>query len=224
MIYAYTRETPGGKTQKEKIKKEMDLLERECPDEMVIEKAPSRKKKKYDDFRRLFNRLRPGDTLVIPSIDRISHSADDLSGLVAGLLNRGVTLKVLNMGTFDHSPEGVLLQNAVRAFAEFEKAMIVERTQESKAEARKDITYREGRPKKYTRKDLSDALRMLDEGCSFRKVSAATGISVSTLQRARTAEKARRAGDYSMSNAEIREYEAAVAESEQMTLEDLFNG
>ena len=37
------------------------------------------------------------------------------------------------------------------------------------------------------------------------------------------AEKARKNGDYSMTDAEIREYEAAVAESEQMSLEDLFN-
>ena len=51
-----------------------------------------------------------------------------------------------------------------------------------------------------------------------------TGISVSTLSRARNAEKARKSGDYSMSDAEVREYEAAVAKSEQMSLEDLFGG
>ena len=221
-VYAYTRETPGGKTQKEKLKREIELLKNESPDELVIEKA-SAGKKKFDAFRKLFDRLRPEDTLVIPSIDRISHSADDFSGLVAGLANRGVTLRVLNLGTFDHSPEGATLKKAVNAFAEFEKAMIVERTRERKTEARKDVTFREGRPKKYTRKEILDALRMLEEGASYKKVSESTGISVSTLTRARNAEKARKNGDYSMTDAEIREYEAAVAESEQMSLEDLLS-
>ena len=161
MIYAYTRETPGGDTQKEKLKRDEALLKAENPDILVIEKAPNRRKKKFDDFRKIMDVLKPGDTLVVPSFDRISHSADDFSGLLAGLANRGVTLRVLNMGTFDQSEKGTLLRKAVNAFAEFEKAMIVERTQGRKADARNDITYREGRPRKFTRKEVMEALRML---------------------------------------------------------------
>ena len=223
MIYAYTRETPGGDTQKEKLKRDEALLKAENPDILVIEKAPNRRKKKFDDFRKIMDVLKPGDTLVVPSFDRISHSADDFSGLLAGLANRGVTLRVLNMGTFDQSEKGTLLRKAVNAFAEFEKAMIVERTQGRKADARNDITYREGRPRKFTRKEVMEALRMLENGSSYKTVSTQTGISISTLRRARTAERARRSGDYSMTDAEIREYEAAVARSEQMTLGDLMN-
>lgn len=223
MIYAYTRETPGGKAQKEKLNRETSLLELERPDVLIIEKKPNGRRKKFDDFRKMFDALKPGDTLVIPSFDRISHSADDFSGLLAGLTNREVTLRVLNMGTFDQSEKGALLRKAVNAFAEFEKAMIVERTQGRKAEARNDITYREGRPKKFTRKEIMRALRMLENGSSYKTVSTQTGISISTLRRARTAECARKAGDYSMTDAEIREYEAAVARSEQMTLGDLMN-
>lgn len=221
LIYAYTRETP---LLRERLKNETDALKNEHPDELIIEKAPSgRRRGKYDAFRKLFDRLRPGDTLIIPSIDRVSHSADDFSGLVAGLTNRGVTLQVLNLGIFNNTEEGLVLRKAVAAFAEFEKSMIVERTRERKAKAREDITFREGRPKKYTRKEITEAIRMLDEGKSYKRVSSITGISVSTLTRARNAEKARKAGDYSMSDAEIREYEAAVAESEQMTLGDILS-
>ena len=116
-----------------------------------------------------------------------------------------------------------LRQEAVRAFAQFEKAMVVERTQTRKAEVRKDLTFREGRPRKYSRKEISAALRLLEKN-SYKLVSEMTGISVSTLTRARNAEKARKSGDYSMSDAEVREYEAAVSRSEQMTLEDLIGG
>lgn len=220
MIYAYTRETPG-RSGKEKLKKQVSLMEQENPDKVVIEKLPTGKEKKYDVFWKMFHQLKPGDTLVIPSIDRVSHSANDFSGMLAGLLNRGVKVRVLNMGTFDNSTEGMTWQRAIKAFAEFEKAMIVERTQESKAAAREDITFREGRPKKFTRQEISAALKMLEAGNSFREVSKKTGISASTLQRERNAERARRSGNYSMSDAEIREYEAAVAAGEQMTLEEL---
>lgn len=187
---------------------------------MVIDRVPSGKKKKYDGFGKLLVRLRPGDVLIIPSIDRVSHSASDFEGLMAGLLNRGVAIRVLNFGTLDDSPEGRMMQQAVRAFAEFEKAMVVERTQERKTEARKDITFREGRPRKYGWQELSSAVRLL-ETHSYKQVSEMTGISVSTLKRARIAEEARKRGEYSMSDAEVREYEAAVANAEQMTLEDL---
>ena len=101
--------------------------------------------------------------------------------------------------------------------------MVVERTQTRKAEVRKDLTFREGRPRKYSRKEISAALRLLEKN-SYKLVSEMTGISVSTLTRARNAEKARKSGDYSMSDAEVREYEAAVSRSEQMTLEDLIGG
>ena len=66
-------------------------------------------------------------------------------------------------------------------------------------------------------------MRLLDNN-SYKLVSEMTGISVSTLTRARSAERARKSGDYSMSDAEVREYEAAVARSEQMTLQDLLGG
>ena len=125
------------------------------------------------------------------------------------------------MGEFDNSPEGDTLMRVITAMAEFDKAMIVERTRERKVESRKDMTFREGRPKKYTKQQIAAALKMLEAHTSYKKVSEATGISISTLQRAVRAEKARRSGDYSMTDAEIREYEAAVNGAEQMTFDDL---
>ena len=60
--------------------------------------------------------------------------------------------------------------------------MIVQRTQEGKAIARLNPNYREGRPKKYTKKQLDHALSLL-ENHSYNQVSEMTGISKSTLLR-----------------------------------------
>jgi DNA invertase Pin-like site-specific DNA recombinase len=71
------------------------------------------------------------------------------------------------------------------AFAEYERGMIVERTQTGRAIARQDPNYREGRPKKYSPTQLKHALELLEDGCTYRQVEELTGISKSTLIRAR---------------------------------------
>jgi DNA invertase Pin-like site-specific DNA recombinase len=71
------------------------------------------------------------------------------------------------------------------AFAEYERGMIVERTQTGKAVARQDPNFREGRPKKYTKRQLQHAMELLNSGKSYKQVEAMTGISKSTLIRAR---------------------------------------
>ena len=134
MIFGYTRESPGGASQKEKFEKQKEMLKEEGVDILVMDRIPSGKRKKFDGFNRMFVKLRPGDTLVIPSIDRVSHSATDFAGLMAGLLNRGIAIRILNLGTLDDSEEGRMRQQSVRAFAEFEKAMVVERTQVRKGD------------------------------------------------------------------------------------------
>ncbi len=69
-------------------------------------------------------------------------------------------------------------------FAEFERDMIIQRTQEGKAIAKKSPDFREGRPKKFTKKQIEHAMELL-ESSSYKQVSEITGISVSTLARER---------------------------------------
>ena len=70
------------------------------------------------------------------------------------------------------------------AVAELERNMIVERTQTGKELAKQRPDYKEGRPKKYTDEDLTNAVFLLTFH-SYREVISITGISKSTLVRAR---------------------------------------
>lgn len=72
--------------------------------------------------------------------------------------------------------------------AEFERDMIVERTQEGKAIAKQNPDFREGRPKKYKRAQIEHALELLDSN-SYSQVEQLTGISKSTLIRAKRKNK-----------------------------------
>ena len=88
------------------------------------------------------------------------------------------------MGKMDDTPTGKLICTIMFAFAEFERDLIVERTQEGRAIARKNPGYREGRPKKYSSKQIEHALLLLNEH-SFSQVVEMTGISKATLARAK---------------------------------------
>ena len=75
-----------------------------------------------------------------------------------------------------------LMRNILLSFAQFERDMIVERPQEGKAIARQNPEFREGRPKKYSKAQISHAVELLDI-YSYKQVEAMTGISKSTLMR-----------------------------------------
>lgn len=128
--------------------------------------------------------LQPGDKLVVTKLDRIARSASQGIELIQSLLNRGITIHVLNIGLLDNTPTGKLICNIMLAFAEFDRDMIVERTKEGKAIAKKQPDYREGRPRLYSLKQIQHALELLKDH-SYRQVTEMTGISKSTLIRAK---------------------------------------
>lgn len=122
--------------------------------------------------------------MVVTKLDRIARSATQGIELVQKLLDRGIVVHVLNMGLMDNTPTGKLIRNIMLAFAEFERDMIVERTQEGKAIAKQNPDFKEGRPKKFSKAQVSHAVELLDE-YSYKQVEQMTGISKSTLIRAK---------------------------------------
>lgn len=93
------------------------------------------------------------------------------------------------MGVIENTATGRLIFTIFSAFAEFERDMIVERTQEGKMLAKQNPDFREGRPKKFSKQQIFHALSLL-ENHSYKQVEDMTGISVSTLVRAKKKSKA----------------------------------
>lgn len=138
----------------------------------------------------LLSLLKSGDTLQVCKLDRLCRTAQEGVALVTELVEKGVNVHILNMGLVNLTPMGRLLLNILAAFAEFERDTIVERFAEGKAIARQDPSYREGRKKKFTKKKVDAALELL-ETHSFRQVEEITGISKSTLLRAKREKEAK---------------------------------
>lgn len=136
------------------------------------------------EFDKLMNVISEGDTLIVTKLDRIARSAVQGSELIKSLMDKGISVNVLNMGKMDNSSTGKLIYQIIFAFAEFERDMIVERTQEGRNIARKNPNFREGRPKKYSVSQINHALELLNNH-SYTQVVEMTGISKATLARAK---------------------------------------
>lgn len=136
------------------------------------------------EFDKLMERIEEGDTLIVTKLDRFARSMMQGSVLVSDLIEKGIKVYILNIGVMDNTPSSKLIRNVFFAFAEFERDMIVERTMEGKAIAKQNPDFKEGRPKKFSRKQIDHALELLNNN-SYTQVAELTGISKSTLIRAK---------------------------------------
>ncbi|PGM45483.1 recombinase family protein [Bacillus thuringiensis] len=179
MKYGYARVS----TIHQDLEAQIQTLEKESCSIIYSEKFTGTKADR-PKFKELLSILEAGDTLVVTKLDRFARSTVDAIQTVRELFEKGVKVHVLNMGLIEDTPTGRLVFNVMSAFAEFERDMIVERTQEGKAIAKQRADFREGRPKKYNKKQIEHALGLLDKH-SYTQVEEMTGISKSTLIRAK---------------------------------------
>jgi DNA invertase Pin-like site-specific DNA recombinase len=105
------------------------------PEHIYIDHA-SGKLAQRQEWDRCRNYLRAGDTLVITKLDRLGRSVKNLIEIIEWLESGNVGLRALDQGIDTTTPTGKLFFHLVAAFAEFEHAMIVERTMEGLAAAR----------------------------------------------------------------------------------------
>lgn len=183
MIYGYARVSTATQSKDgNSLEDQTKALQAYGCQEIVTE-AFSGKSMERPVFSMLFQKLQEGDTLVVTKLDRFARTAIDGVSAVRELFNRGVRVHILNMGLVENTLTGNLILTVMLAFAEYERGMIVERTQTGKAVARQDPNYREGRPRKFTVRQMEHALALLRDGNSYKQVEAMTGISKSTLLR-----------------------------------------
>ena len=150
MIYGYARvSTTGQSINGTSLEDQTRALESYGCQEIITE-AFTGKTMERPRFSALFQKLQAGDTLVVCKLDRFARTAIEGVSTVRELFERGVRVHILNMGLIENTLTGNLILTVMLAFAEYERGMIVERTQTGKAVARQDPNYREGRPRKYT--------------------------------------------------------------------------
>lgn len=145
MIYGYARVSTVGQVNGTSLDTQEEELRRNGAEEIYTE-AYTGTKKDRPELNQLMEKLKSGDVLMVTKMDRIARSARDGIDLINELVDRGVIVHILNMGRIENTPTGKLMRTMLLAFAEFERDLIVQRTQDGKAKARLRPDWREGRP------------------------------------------------------------------------------
>lgn len=162
--------------------------------ERIFEEKASGAKEDRPELARLFDHARKGDVLVVWKLDRLARSLKQLVLVLEDLGKRGVGFRCLAPAIDTTTPEGRLLYSITGAFAEFERAIIQQRTRAglkaALARGRKG-----GRPKALSPDDLIKARALLrDPLISVAAVAKMLGVSRPTIY-AYLPEARRRAGE-----------------------------
>ena len=138
-------------------------------------------------FIRLLDKLEAGDVLVVTKLDRLGRNAMDVGGTVAKLAEIGVRVHCLALGGVDlTSSTGKLTMNVINAVAEFERDLLIERTQAGLSRAKAEGKTL-GRPASLTQAQQSDVARRLKEGATVSALARELKISRQSVMRIRDA-------------------------------------
>ena len=136
-------------------------------------------------FRRLVDRLEAGDVLVVTKLDRLGRNAMDVRSTVDALAAIGVRVHCLALGGVDlTSSAGRMTMQVIAAVAEFERDLLVERTQAGLSRARTEGKAL-GRPAALSDVEKQKVVARLEAGASVSTVAREFGTSRQTINRAR---------------------------------------
>lgn len=138
-------------------------------------------------FKKLMDKMEPGDTLVVTKLDRIGRDSIDVQKTVELFTDLDVRLIVLQLGNLDlTSSSGGLMVKVLAAVADFERELIIERTLAGQARARAAGTHM-GRPSKTTDEQRKVIRSRLGAGQTISAVARDYKLSRATVMGIRDA-------------------------------------
>jgi DNA invertase Pin-like site-specific DNA recombinase len=147
----------------------------------IFSDKKSGKNAEREELQNALRYLRPNDTLVVPSLDRLGRSIQDLINIASGLRKEGIGFRSLHEALDTTTPGGRLVFHVFAALAEFIRELIVQGTHEGIAAARAR-GQRLGRPPAMTEEQILHARSMLaNPEASISSIAKLLGISRTTL-------------------------------------------
>lgn len=134
-------------------------------------------------FAKLLDRLESDDVLVVTKLDRLGRNAMDVRATVERLASDGVRVHCLALGGVDlTSAAGKMTMGVIAAVAEFERDLLIERTQSGLARA-KASGKALGRPQALSLEQQRQILARRDQGVSLGVLAKEHGVSRAAIQR-----------------------------------------
>ena len=151
---------------------------------------------KRPQFSRLLDRLEPGDVLIVTKLDRLGRDAMDVRGTVEQLAADSVRVHCLALGGVDlTSAAGKMTMSVLSAVAEFERDLLVERTQAGLSRARAEGKTLGRRPS-LTAAQQADAMARLAAGESVARLARDYGTTRQSIMRVRARHTPANAADF----------------------------
>ncbi|MGS1038354.1 recombinase family protein [Burkholderia gladioli] len=136
-------------------------------------------------FAELLLKMEEGDVLIVTKLDRLGRNAMDVRATVEALTLRGIRIHCLALGGVDlTSAAGRMTMQVLNAVAEFERDLLIERTQAGIARARAEGKVM-GRPSALTKQQQNEVRQQLSEGASVASLAKRYGTSRQTIMRVR---------------------------------------
>jgi DNA invertase Pin-like site-specific DNA recombinase len=150
----------------------------------VFEEKVSGARRTRVQLDRMLDQLRSGDVVVVSRLDRLARSTRDLLEIAEQLNEAEAGLRSLHEPWADTtSPAGRMVLTVFAGIAEFERALIQERTRTGRTAARaRGVRF--GRPPKLTPDQTALAKRLVSEGTSVPAVAKILQVHRATLYRA----------------------------------------
>jgi putative DNA-invertase from lambdoid prophage Rac len=134
-------------------------------------------------FAKLVDRLEAGDILIVTKLDRLGRNAMDVRSTVDNLAQGGVKVHCLALGGVDlTSAAGKMTMGVIAAVAEFERDLLVERTQAGLSRAKAEGKTL-GRPSSLTAEQQIMIRSQRSQGLSLGALAAEYGVSRAAIQR-----------------------------------------
>ncbi|MDR6627992.1 recombinase family protein [Caulobacter segnis] len=142
-------------------------------------------------FAKLLDRLEDQDVLIVTKLDRLGRNAMDVRASVEALAKMGVRVHCLALGGVDlTSPAGRMTMGVIGAVAEFERDLLIERTQAGLSRARAQGV-RLGRKPSLSDREQEAVLDKRARGASLGALAREYGVSRAAIQRIERKDKTR---------------------------------
>lgn len=136
-------------------------------------------------FARLLDKMEKGDVLVVTKLDRLGRDAIDVNTIIAKLEEMGIKVHCLALGGVDlTNSAGKMIMSVINAVAQFERDLLIERTQSGIARAKSEGKTL-GRPKALSLEQEKIVEKSLQEGKSVSEIARNLNTSRQTIMRVR---------------------------------------
>lgn len=173
MVFGYGRVS----TKDQNSARQKEALQNKC--DVYFEDKMSGRNMERPEFQKMIEQLRPGDSVMVVSIDRLGRNLKELVELSSKLKDMGVNIVALNQGIDTSSKMGQLFYNFMALMSEMELMFIHERQREGIELAKREGRYK-GRPLKELNdweqltKEVAEGKLSVERACQLLKISRST--------------------------------------------------